>query len=170
VTVPRPIRFDGPGAVRSQGDIPDIADQTNLLALNAAIEAARAGDAGRGFAVVADEVRRLAERTKAAAGDVAKLVQGMQAQSSDTMLALEKGVSQMERALVMMKDMTELSTQVQGSTQQQRSATTEVMDAMEHIADGSRSVAMTAQDMATAAASQGELASDLEASDHPPAA
>jgi methyl-accepting chemotaxis protein len=66
--------------------------------------------------------------------------------------------------------MTELSTRVQVSTQQQRSATTEVMDAMERIAEGSRSVATTAQDMAAAAASQGELASDLAASDHPPAA
>jgi methyl-accepting chemotaxis protein len=150
--------------------INDIADQTNLLALNAAIEAARAGDAGRGFAVVADEVRRLAERTKAAASDIAKLVVGMQAQSSDTVLALEKGVKQMERGLVMMKEMAELSTQVQLSTQQQRSATAQVMDAMEHIAEGSQSVAMTAQDMATAAASQGALASDLAASDHAPAA
>jgi methyl-accepting chemotaxis protein len=116
------------------------------------------------------DLASIPDRTKAAAGDIAKLVSGMQGQSSDTVLALEKGVSQMERALVMMKDMTELSTQVQVSTQQQRSATAEVMDAMEHIADGSRSVATTAQDMATAAASQGELASDLVASDHPPAA
>ncbi|MDQ6721348.1 MAG: methyl-accepting chemotaxis protein [Candidatus Dormibacteraeota bacterium] len=145
-----------------------IADQTNLLALNAAIEAARAGDAGLGFAVVADEVRRLAERTKAAAGDIAKLVQGAQAQSTDTVLALEKGVKQMERGLVMMKEMAALSTQVQLSTQQQRSATAQVMEAIEHIAEGSRSVATTAQDMAAAAASQGQLASDLAGSDRTP--
>lgn len=144
--------------------INDIADQTNLLALNAAIEAARAGDAGRGFAVVADEVRRLAERTKTAAGDIAKLVQGAQTQSSETVLALEKGVKQMERGLGMMKEMSELSTQVQLSTQQQRSVTAQVMDAIEHIAEGSRSVATTAQDMASAAVSQGELAADLAGS------
>jgi methyl-accepting chemotaxis protein len=144
--------------------INDIADQTNLLALNAAIEAARAGDAGRGFAVVADEVRRLAERTKTAAGDIAKLVEGAQAQGNDTVLALEKGVKQMERGLVMMKEMADLSTHVQLSTQQQRSVTAEVMEAIEHIADGSRSVAITAQDLASAAASQGELASDLAGS------
>jgi methyl-accepting chemotaxis protein len=145
--------------------INEIADQTNLLALNAAIEAARAGDAGRGFAVVADEVRRLAERTKAAAGDIAKLVQGAQAESTDTVLALEKGVKQMERGLVMMKEMADLSAQVQLSTQQQRSATGQVMDAIERIADGSRSVATTAQDMASAAANQGVLASDLAGSE-----
>ena len=71
--------------------IDDIADQTNLLALNAAIEAARAGDAGRGFAVVADEVRRLAERSKASAAQIAKLVEGAQTQSSQTIMALEEG-------------------------------------------------------------------------------
>jgi len=145
--------------------INEIADQTNLLALNAAIEAARAGDAGRGFAVVADEVRRLAERSKAAAGDIAKLVQGAQAESTDTILALEKGVKQMERGLLIMKEMADLSIQVQLSTQQQRSATAQVMDAIEHIAEGSRSVAATAQDMAAAAQDQGELASGLAGSE-----
>ncbi|HEV2036396.1 MAG TPA: HAMP domain-containing methyl-accepting chemotaxis protein [Candidatus Dormibacteraeota bacterium] len=144
--------------------INDIADQTNLLALNAAIEAARAGDAGRGFAVVADEVRRLAERSKVAAAQIAKLVEGAQAQSSETVMALEKGVKQMERGLVMMQAMTELSGQVQLATQQQRASTEEVVAAIEHIAEGSRAVATTAQDIAAAAARQGKLANDLAGS------
>ncbi len=124
--------------------INDIGDQTNLLALNAAIEAARAGDAGLGFAVVADEVRRLAERSKAAAANIARLVQGAQAQSSDTVMALEKGVKQMERGLVMIHEMADLSAQVQVATKQQRSVTAQVVGAMEHISEGSRSVAITA--------------------------
>ena len=135
--------------------INDIADQTNLLALNAAIEAARAGDAGRGFAVVADEVRRLAERSKAAAAQIAKLVEGAQAQSTETVMALEKGVKQMERGLSMMQAMTEVSGQVQLASQQQRSSTEQVVLAIEHIAEGSRSVAATAQEIAAAAARQG---------------
>ena len=141
--------------------INNIADQTNLLALNAAIEAARAGDAGRGFAVVADEVRRLAERSKAAAAQIAKLVEGAQAQSSETVMALEKGVKQMERGLTMMRAITEVSGQVQLASQQQRTSTQEVVLAIEHIAEGSRSVAATAQEIASAAGRQGELAAEL---------
>ena len=144
--------------------INDIADQTNLLALNAAIEAARAGDAGRGFAVVADEVRRLAERSKAAAAQIAKLVEGAQAQSSETVMALEKGVKQMERGLAMMQAMADLSGQVQVATKEQRSVTAQVVVAIEHIAEGSRSVATTAQEIASAAARQGHLAADLAGS------
>ena len=144
--------------------INDIADQTNLLALNAAIEAARAGDAGRGFAVVADEVRRLAERSKAAAAQIAKLVEGAQASSGETVMALEKGVKQMERGLKMMQAMTEVSSQVQGASQQQRSSTEQVVLAIEHIAEGSRSVAVTAQEIAAAATRQGALAADLAGS------
>ena len=141
--------------------INDIADQTNLLALNAAIEAARAGDAGRGFAVVADEVRRLADRSKTSAAQIAKLVDGAQAQSSETIMALEKGVKQMERRLAMMQAMAEVSSQVQLATQQQRSSTDQVVRSIEHIAEGSRSVANTAVEIASAAASQGALAADL---------
>jgi methyl-accepting chemotaxis protein len=144
--------------------INDIADQTNLLALNAAIEAARAGDSGRGFAVVADEVRRLAERSKAAAAQIAKLVEGAQAQSSETVMALEKGVKQMERGLAMMRAMTKAGDAVQLATEQQRASTEQVVLAIEHIAEGSRSVAATAQEIAAAAARQGELAADLAGS------
>ena len=73
--------------------ISEIADQTNLLALNAAIEAARAGDAGRGFAVVADEVRNLAERSAAAATDIANLISGVQADVDHGVQAMESTVN-----------------------------------------------------------------------------
>ncbi len=76
--------------------IAEIADQTNLLALNAAIEAARAGDMGRGFAVVADEVRTLAERSRSAAADIGKLIQGVQGNVDSSARAMREMVDDVE--------------------------------------------------------------------------
>ena len=78
--------------------ISDIADQTNLLALNAAIEAARAGDAGRGFAVVADEVRKLAEKTMEATGEVGKAISGIQAETRQSITAVEQTTGKLNTA------------------------------------------------------------------------
>lgn len=70
--------------------INQIAEETNLLSLNASIEAARAGDAGRGFAVVADQIRKLADESKDAVAEIAKIVQQIQEQTAGTVEAAKK--------------------------------------------------------------------------------
>ncbi|MDQ6900475.1 MAG: methyl-accepting chemotaxis protein [Candidatus Dormibacteraeota bacterium] len=142
--------------------INEVADQTNLLALNAAIEAARAGDAGRGFAVVADEVRRLAERSKSSAAKIASIIGGAEAESGATVMAMERSAKQMQQSLTLLASVVEASDHAKLITQQQRTATGQVVDALERITVGSRQVSDTARDISTAAAGNAALASEME--------
>jgi methyl-accepting chemotaxis protein len=143
--------------------INDIADQTNLLALNAAIEAARAGEEGRGFAVVAEEVRRLAERSKGSAADIAIIVDGVREESNATVMAMEKGAKQMQAGLILLERVTDAAGMVRLTTQQQRSATSQVVETMEQLTDASRQVSATAQQIAASAGTLADLAGNLEA-------
>jgi methyl-accepting chemotaxis protein len=76
--------------------IGQISAQTDMLALNAAIEAARAGENGRGFTIVAEEVRKLSERTALATKEIEKLIAGIQAETNESVAAMEKQTAEVE--------------------------------------------------------------------------
>jgi methyl-accepting chemotaxis protein-2 (aspartate sensor receptor) len=130
------------------GILNDIADQTALLALNAAIEAARAGDSGRGFAVVADEVRRLAERSKAAAAEIASLAQGAQTTSGEAVMAIERRGQQLDRWMGLTRAMSELTAKVEPAIQQHHAHAESVELAVHVVAQKSQVVAAAAEDLA----------------------
>ncbi|HEY0832125.1 MAG TPA: methyl-accepting chemotaxis protein [Candidatus Dormibacteraeota bacterium] len=134
------------------GLLNDIADQTALLALNAAIEAARAGESGRGFAVVADEVRRLAERSKAAASEIATLAQGAQTTSGEAVIAIARRGQQLDQWMGLTQVMTELTAKVEPAMKEHRATAEGLEVAVQVVAQKSREMSAAAEELAAAAA------------------
>jgi methyl-accepting chemotaxis protein len=148
--------------------INDIADQTNLLALNAAIEAARAGEQGRGFAVVADEVRKLAERTTKATGEIASMIESIQAETKSAVQAMElnggevqRGVERTQASGEALRKFIEMSERVGDMVAQIATAASEQSSATENINGSIAQIATSTGESSDAAEQTARSCNDL---------
>jgi len=158
--------------------IAQIARQTNTLALNASIQAARAGEHGRGFAVVAEEVRKLAERSSSATKQISGLVASIQAESTEAISAMETSMREvndgslvadqagvaLEHIDAVVQRMSELSTSIAQTSEQQAEAALEIAEAMRQLSEITETATADTRDTADSANRLTSLADRLRGS------
>jgi methyl-accepting chemotaxis protein len=134
-----------------------IADQTKLIAFNAALEAASAGEAGRRFGVVAAEIRRLADSVTDSTGEIETKVNQIQDSIARLIITSEKGAtgiadgmtatsgtaSMLGRMVEAARHTTSAAQQISLSTQQQKTASNQVVVALREIVGASSHTAQS---------------------------
>ncbi len=127
-----------------------IADQTKLIAFNAALEASSAGEAGKRFGVVAVEIRRLADSVMESTGDIESKINEIQEAINRLVIASEKGAKGIEEGMDYSNQTagilagivndaqatTDAAKQISLSTQQQKTASSQVVTALREIVVG----------------------------------
>jgi methyl-accepting chemotaxis protein len=147
--------------------IDEIADRSDLLALNAALEGAKAGDAGRGFSIVAAEMRRLAENVMESTKEIKNLISEIreathaakEASDGNKRMASEgeklggSAITSVAGILTGIQDTSDAARVIHLATQQQRTATEQVVQSMSEIEEVTRQ-AQTGSRQATGAAAE----------------
>lgn len=152
--------------------IDEIADRSDLLALNAALEGSRAGEAGKGFSIVAAEMRRLAENVLESTKEIKSLITEIReatvaaARAAETSkVATESGeklgsvaAQSVEGILAGVQETSDAARVINLATQQQRTATEQVVSSMAEVEDVTRRTAFASKQATNAASQLNQLA------------
>jgi methyl-accepting chemotaxis protein len=155
--------------------IDEIADRSDLLALNAALEGSRAGEAGKGFSIVAAEMRRLAENVLDSTKEIKNLITEIReataaaaAAADASKAATESGeklgsvaAGSVEGILAGVQETSDAARVINLATQQQRTATEQVVASMAEIEDVTRQTTQASKQATGAAAELAQLAARL---------
>ena len=155
--------------------IDEIADRSDLLALNAALEGSRAGEAGKGFSIVAAEMRRLAENVLESTKEIKNLISEIResthaaaAAAEASRRATEQGeklgavaAGSVDGILSGVQETSDAARVINLATQQQRTATEQVVASMSEIEDVTRQTTQASRQATSAAADLAQLANRL---------
>jgi methyl-accepting chemotaxis protein len=155
--------------------IDEIADRSDLLALNAALEGSRAGEAGKGFSIVAAEMRRLAENVLESTKEIKSLITEIREATAAagnaadaSKVATESGeklgsvaAQAVEGILAGVQETSDAARVINLATQQQRTATEQVVASMAEIEDVTRQTTQASKQATGASAELSQLAGRL---------
>ncbi len=155
--------------------IDEIADRSDLLALNAALEGAKAGEAGRGFSIVAAEMRRLAENVMESTKEIKNLITEIreathaakEASDGNKKMAAEgeqlggNAMTSVTGILSGIQETSDAARVIHLATQQQRTATEQVVQSMAEIEEVTRQAQAGSKQATGAAAELTKLAERL---------
>ncbi len=155
--------------------IDEIADRSDLLALNAALEGSRAGEAGKGFSIVAAEMRRLAENVLDSTKEIKNLITEIREATAAAAGAAEasRGATQqgeklgavaaqaVEGILAGVQETSDAARVINLATQQQRTATEQVVASMAEVEDVTRQTTIASKQATAAAAEMTKLSGRL---------
>jgi len=156
--------------------INEIASQTKLLSLNASIEAAGAGEAGKRFSVVAEEIRNLAENVSQSAGEITNLIKEIRNSINASIMSTEEelkkvnaGVDLTNSVSVNLNEVystidktTQLSREIRTGTDQQKSASEQIVVTMKEISSVVQQSAISTEQVSKSAEDLNKLAEDFK--------
>lgn len=157
-----------------------VADQTKLIAFNAALEASSAGESGKRFSVVASEIRRLADSVTDSTGEIEAKINEIQDSISRLVISSEKGASGIAAGTAASANTADrlgeivnaaslassAAQQISLSTQQQKTASNQVVVALREIVTASSHTALSITRISQISKEMSGLSARLDALAH----